>query len=389
MNKHKLLKWVKSPESMASSDLKKLEEVQKEYPFFSVAYSLTARLKYKEQSADAKQALGIAALYTADRHVLKEFVIGAPKPAPTPPPIPKEEAKPAEQKPTKEAPAKAQETAKKAPTPPPLPEEPKAPTPEETSAIRRIVFDDEPKPSNHLADSFYEDLEDNLKNLHAQRKALDMWIHLKEGTDDEYTEEAPEIIIPPILRKSQPKIEETYEEVDDSTVAEEESTPEPEIAEPTPEPKAEDKTPEPETPADTESKPSATPPPLPESAKAAPARAPQGEELLRGLEKRAMLEHPDGWQKEQTAMIDRFLAEEPTLRQKGNQDPKSPNQPQEDLSIKSQTFGDNIISENLARILTKQGKIDKAIEIYRKLIWKFPQKKGYFADLIEKLKEGE
>jgi len=43
------------------------------------------------------------------------------------------------------------------------------------------------------------------------------------------------------------------------------------------------------------------------------------------------------------------------------------------------------VSENLAQILLSQGKKQKAIEIYKKLIWKFPQKKAYFAARIEEL----
>jgi hypothetical protein len=36
--------------------------------------------------------------------------------------------------------------------------------------------------------------------------------------------------------------------------------------------------------------------------------------------------------------------------------------------------------------MLKQGKTDKAIEIYEKLIIKFPEKKSYFAEKIESLK---
>ena len=50
-------------------------------------------------------------------------------------------------------------------------------------------------------------------------------------------------------------------------------------------------------------------------------------------------------------------------------------------------FGDNIVSETLVEILLKQGKKDKAIEVLKKLIWKFPQKKAYFAAQIEDLKK--
>jgi tetratricopeptide (TPR) repeat protein len=58
-----------------------------------------------------------------------------------------------------------------------------------------------------------------------------------------------------------------------------------------------------------------------------------------------------------------------------------------DLSLSSVKFRDDIISENLAGIMVKQGKHEKAIDIYKKLIWKFPQKKAYFATQIDALKK--
>ena len=59
---------------------------------------------------------------------------------------------------------------------------------------------------------------------------------------------------------------------------------------------------------------------------------------------------------------------------------------QEDLSVKSVSFNEDLVSENLAQIFAKQGKTKKAIEIYKKLIWKFPQKKAFFAARIEEFK---
>ena len=58
-----------------------------------------------------------------------------------------------------------------------------------------------------------------------------------------------------------------------------------------------------------------------------------------------------------------------------------------DLAEKSLAYGDNIVSETLVEILLKQGKKDKAIEVLKKLIWKIPQKKAYFAAQIEELKK--
>ena len=61
--------------------------------------------------------------------------------------------------------------------------------------------------------------------------------------------------------------------------------------------------------------------------------------------------------------------------------------PKTDLAEPSVTYSDNIVSETLVEILLKQGKKEKAVEVLKKLIWKFPQKKAYFAARIEELKK--
>ena len=61
--------------------------------------------------------------------------------------------------------------------------------------------------------------------------------------------------------------------------------------------------------------------------------------------------------------------------------------PKEDLAEKNASLSDNIVSETLVEILIRQGKKEKAIEVLKKLIWKFPQKKAYFAARIEDLKK--
>jgi tetratricopeptide (TPR) repeat protein len=46
-----------------------------------------------------------------------------------------------------------------------------------------------------------------------------------------------------------------------------------------------------------------------------------------------------------------------------------------------------MMTETLAKIYQKQGKYDKALEIYNTLRLKFPEKNAYFAALIEKLEK--
>jgi len=85
----------------------------------------------------------------------------------------------------------------------------------------------------------------------------------------------------------------------------------------------------------------------------------------------------------QRDLIDTFIENEKDL---GKIKPRQSNENHEDLSERSTSLSDDMVSENLASILQKQGKKEKAIDIYKKLIWKFPQKRTYFATLIEELK---
>ena len=89
-------------------------------------------------------------------------------------------------------------------------------------------------------------------------------------------------------------------------------------------------------------------------------------------------------QKEQIEIIDQFIKSQPSISPAKEKTPATSG----DLAtIKTGEFGDNVVSETLVEILIKQGKKDKAIEVLKKLIWKFPQKKAYFAAQIEDLKK--
>lgn len=63
------------------------------------------------------------------------------------------------------------------------------------------------------------------------------------------------------------------------------------------------------------------------------------------------------------------------------------NQNNENLAASSTRFHDNLVSESFAKLLVNQGKKKMAKEIYEKLALKFPDKRAYFADLIENLKD--
>jgi hypothetical protein len=89
-------------------------------------------------------------------------------------------------------------------------------------------------------------------------------------------------------------------------------------------------------------------------------------------------------QKQQLEIINQFIRVQPSISNPRDRAPAAI----ADLNpVKSGEFGDNIVSETLVEILVKQGKKDKAIEVLKKLIWKYPQKKAYFASQIEDLKK--
>jgi hypothetical protein len=90
-------------------------------------------------------------------------------------------------------------------------------------------------------------------------------------------------------------------------------------------------------------------------------------------------------QKEQIQIIDHFIKTQPSISSTVKD--RNPLPPADLNSTRSGEFGESIVSETLVEILIKQGKKDRAIEVLKKLIWKYPQKKAYFASRIEDLKK--
>ena len=82
-------------------------------------------------------------------------------------------------------------------------------------------------------------------------------------------------------------------------------------------------------------------------------------------------------------IIDEFIEKQPSISKPNPSSPSS----KDDLSKDSGRFHADIASEYLAEIYIEQGKASRAIEIYKSLILKYPEKKSYFAGLIQKLKK--
>lgn len=86
----------------------------------------------------------------------------------------------------------------------------------------------------------------------------------------------------------------------------------------------------------------------------------------------------------QNAIIDNFLMKDPGLIRTTKSQLEALGK-QEDLSVGSAKLEKGIVTESYAKILTMQGRKDKAVEIYEKLILKFPEKKIYFVSKIQEL----
>ena len=84
-------------------------------------------------------------------------------------------------------------------------------------------------------------------------------------------------------------------------------------------------------------------------------------------------------------VVDEFISSNPQIKVPIKYDSTS----QEDLSEDSTRLTDDVASEYLAEIYLNQGKTERAIVIYQRLSLKFPEKKSFFANLIESLRNKE
>ncbi|MGY6522673.1 MAG: hypothetical protein ACXIUD_13150 [Mongoliitalea sp.] len=108
------------------------------------------------------------------------------------------------------------------------------------------------------------------------------------------------------------------------------------------------------------------------------------DDLIENIRKREKKEIKDEKKKEQIDIIKAFSKK--SIKLATIQEIEA-NHTQSDLSAKSTEINERLITESYAKLLAKQNKKTKAIEIYQKLIVKFPDKSTYFADQIKNLED--
>ncbi|NVJ85201.1 MAG: hypothetical protein HWE15_02790 [Algoriphagus sp.] len=110
------------------------------------------------------------------------------------------------------------------------------------------------------------------------------------------------------------------------------------------------------------------------------------DDLIESIKKKEKKKILDSKKKEQIDLIKAFSKKDiklATIRE------IEANQNNENLAESSTKIKEELITESFAKLLIKQGKKEKALQIYESLSLKFPEKSTYFADLIEKLKNSK
>jgi len=387
INRQKLLGILGSPNEISDKDLEELEEAVGQTPYFQLGHALIAKAKYDRQSPDAYDSLSHAAIYAPNRGILKKIFYdnlsidhqaGITEDIQTVANEPEEDVASITQA------GEVEESEHEAITAVPQESEGIHPETETISTVGDQL------PIEETADISTEDeeTEEEVKN-ESEEEISDAEKVGKETLIIDEPTEKEEISI-----QNKEEDEEVYRELQENLNSlrknkikfddEEEDT------------------------EGSGKKKTLTDPVLPENEEAGLSTPPASSEKPSSSEKKSTqskrkkgnsrliteislldplpADQPKTKQQTQFSLIDKFINTEPEI---SFRDQPADDTPLSDLSEESTLVLDHLLTENFAAIMLKQGKVDKAIEIYRKLIWKFPQKKAYFASKIKTLKESE
>lgn len=340
LNKNRFKQVVKEFHNLSSEDREKLHELVKTFPYSQVIHTLVAKANNDAATDIAKQSLNYAAMYTTDRALLKDIVESKASVTEAQAETQTAHLEKQGQKESHESPASSSQSGRV--------------TVNESSLTST---------SDDLTKQVWEDLE-------ALKKSKEHYL--------ESTSNIPEK--PPVKKKSTtPKKTTTAKKQPSATSG---SKP-PARSKSVTKTKASTKTTNTTKPRQKTT--SGKKESVSGSKKVVSSSDDTGSTALSAdQKKKSSTKKRRGTPKTQQEIIEQFIDKEPSISTK-----KAPDATtfQEDLSKTSTSFGENLISENLAQILVAQGKKKKAIDIYKKLIWKFPQKKSYFAGLIEDLQK--
>lgn len=349
MNKQQLTKLLRDP-SLSEESLYDLHELQATYPYCQPVHVLVALANKQANTERSKQTMGYAAMHVVDRGNLKQnfntYVnVDQKKPAAKKPPVQKKPV----QTPPQEKPASQQKVTQR----------PKPATKKEIKIEKKEPITSSLKPSSS----------DGLRTefLHA----LDHMLESKKKYNDILDHESE---VPVKATPVAPKKQVTKKKPEKKPVKAKKSAPKT---------KAQSKS---TSGKETKKKTTKTAAATKKTTKKPRATTIQKTDKTEKKTKPESVKSEKDKIKEQQELISKFIEVSPSIKAKAA-NPPAVDPDQKDLSVPSTSFSENLASENLAEIMIGQGKIDKAIDIYKKLIWKYPQKKAYFAARIEELKK--
>ena len=352
MNKQKLVELLKQPAGIDAKNLGEIESLLEQNPYFHSGHALAAIGKKRLKSKDAQKQLIKAAIYATNRVNLKKYIEAAlggsqattnedavvKKPAKSAPPV---------QKPKSTAAASKSATKE---TPPPATK--KGDESKSTSTITRPSSLDLDKILENIK-AEYKQLEVNMKNFDEAEKSLSTFEASEaKSTGTKKTTARKTSAKKTVAKKAAPK-KPTAKKPTASKASTRKTTTKAATSSTT--------TKKSPTKATTTSRKKPAPKPISSASPSSEAK-----------------------KKEQEKLIEQFIKAEPKIAPKK----KAADGEEQLVDLSSnQVLTDDMVTETLANIMAKQGRFEKAIEIYNKLIWKFPHKKAYFAGRIKELKE--
>lgn len=339
MDKKEFNRLLQTPQACTSVEAQDLLSLKNDYPFSQLLHALSARVSKDQGFSNQKEELQLAAVYASDRNVLKEIVTGDFIPVATV----RQTKTPIEKTEVKISSTKTRNTIDRSAY-------------LDSGVAEEVVSDLEKlNQSRHNFEALFNASGKMIAQPQAQESvpspALEV-VEVKPEPKKEPTQK-PKAKKPPIRKKATGKTKKQRIIELAKKLEVENSEPTDSVEEKSPPKKKRKKIVEP------------------------------ADKLIDEIKtSKKKIQPENNRQKEQIELINQFIKAQPSISpQKGKTIPPST----VDFSQPSSDFGDNIISETLVKILLSQGKKDKAVEVLRKLIWKFPQKKSYFADQIEEL----
>lgn len=331
MTREEFIALIRSPETLNLKAVKELEDITERYPYFQNAHLLLAKQYHGHQNIKYESYLRKAAAYAPDREVLYDLIN-----TPVTTEIHMERSGETEQEP---------QAGPVVPTVDPTPTQPEPA---------------EQKPEQQTAHDPAEILKQRLAEINASPEQPAAQSGDVSDVPDQQTAEPTPETTPEDTTSLKPEVPSESEQVKEQETEDHEQP-----AETVVEPKAGEKH------SFVDWLRSRSVPVIP---------AEQVGERYSGMEndtgEKAVSDEPTD------DILEKFIKSEPRIIPAKAQFYSPGN-----MARKSVQSNSDVVSETLAAIYAKQGNIDKAIESYKTLSLKFPEKSSYFAGLIDKLRQ--